>query len=408
MNITQRQSHPTFFATPQSQPQVALFLRNLNGGGVERIMLNVACGMAQQGVQVDLVLIKAEGIFLPQVPPSVRIVDLQTKEIDKNRSFKFPTSLQCTTSLPKLIRYLKNERLTALLSAGHYPNEIAILAKHIARVPTRVVVSEHTTLSVEALRVEQVSSRVAPLAARLFYPWADEIVTVSRGVAEDLSSISGLPLKGMRTIYNPVITPGLKEQAEAPLNHPWFAEGEPPVILGMGRFVAQKDFPTLIRAFAKVRQVKPVRLMMLGSGREQQKLEALSRELGVEKDIEWVGFVKNPFPYMKRASLFVLSSAWEGLPTVLIEALALGLQVVSTNCKSGPAEILDNGKYGELVPVGDADAMAQAILKVLSGNSKFVDSAWLNQFTLETSIQNYLDVLGVDRRASTRSNNSSC
>lgn len=404
MNITQKRSRPRFFATPQSQPQVALFLRNLNGGGVERIMLNVACGMAQQGVQVDLVLIKAEGIFLPQVPPSVGIVDLQTKEIDKNRSFKFPTSLQSTTSLPKLIGYLKNKRPAALLSAGHYPNEIAILAKHIARVPTRVVVSEHTTLSVEALGVEQVSSRVAPLAARLFYPWADEIVTVSRGVAEDLSSISGLPLKGMRTIYNPVITPALKEQAEAPLNHPWFAEGEPSVILGMGRFVAQKDFPTLIRAFAKVRQVKPVRLMMLGSGREQKKLEALSRELGVEQDIAWVGFVNNPFPYMKRASLFVLSSAWEGLPTVLIEALALGLNVVSTNCESGPAEILDNGKYGDLVPVGDADAMAQAILKVLSGNCKSVDSAWLNQFTLETSIQNYLDVLGVNLGASTSSN----
>ncbi len=396
MNLTQERSHATFLATPQSQPQVALFLRNLNGGGVERIMLNLACGMAQQGVQVDLVLIKAEGIFLPQVPPSVRIVDLETKEIDKNRSFKFPTSLQSITSLPKLIRYLKNERPAALLSASHYPNEIAILAKHISRVPTRVVVSEHTTLSVEAKRVEQVSSRVAPLAARLFYPWADQIVTVSRGVAEDLSNIAGLPLKGIRTIYNPAITPQLKAQSEEPLEHPWFAEGEPPVILGMGRFVAQKDFPTLIRAFAKVRQVKPVRLMMLGSGREQQKLQALARELAIENDVEWVGFVKNPFPYMKRASLFVLSSAWEGLSTVLIEALALGLQVVSTNCESGPAEILDNGKYGELVPVGDADAMAQAILKVLSGNYKLVDSAWLNQFTLETSTQNYLDVLGID------------
>lgn len=404
MEITQKRSLPKYVPIPQSESRVALFLRNLNGGGVERIMLNVACSMAQKGVPVDLLLIKAEGIFLPQVPPSVRIVDLQTKEIDKNRNFKFPTSLQSTTSLPKLIRYLKNERPAALLSAGHYPNEIAILAKHLARVPTRIVVSEHTTLSVEAKRVEQISSRVAPLAARIFYPWADEIITVSRGVAEDLSRIAGLPLKNMRTIYNPVITPELKAQAEAPLNHPWFAAGEPPVILGMGRFVAQKDFPTLIRAFAKVRQVKPVRLMMLGSGRDKPKLEALSQELGIEKDIAWIGFVNNPFPYMKRASMFVLSSAWEGLPTVLIEALALGLQVVSTNCESGPAEILDNGKYGELVPVGDADEMAEAILKVLSGNSKLVDADWLNQFTSETSIQNYLDVLGLDLEAITGSN----
>lgn len=395
MEITQKRSQPKHFAIPKSESKVALFLRNLNGGGVERIMLNVACSMAQQGVEVDLILIKAEGIFLPQVPPSVRIVDLQTKEIDKNRSFKFPTSLQSTTSLIKLIRYLKNERPAALLSAGHYLNEIAILAKHLARVSTRIVVSEHTTLSLEAKRVEQISSRVAPIAARIFYPWADRIVTVSRGVAEDLSRIAGLPLNGMRTIYNPVITPGLKEQAEVPLNHPWFAEGEPPVILGMGRFVVQKDFPTLIRAFAKVRQVKQVRLMMLGSGREQQKLEALAQELGIEKDIAWVGFVNNPFPYMKRASVFVLSSAWEGLPTVLIEALALGLQVVSTNCESGPAEILDNGKYGELVPVGDSEAMAKAILRVLAGNYKTVDRSWLQQFTLEYATQKYLEVLGV-------------
>ncbi len=160
MDITQGRSHPTFFARYQSQPQVALFLRNLNGGGVERIVLNVACGIAQQGVPVDLVLIKAQGVFLPQIPPSVRIVDLQTKEIDKNRSFKFPTSLQSTTSLPKLIRYLKNSRPAALLSAGHYPNEIAILAKHIARVPTRVVVSEHTTLSVEASLLRKLLSKI--------------------------------------------------------------------------------------------------------------------------------------------------------------------------------------------------------------------------------------------------------
>ncbi|HBB31514.1 MAG TPA: glycosyl transferase [Cyanobacteria bacterium UBA8803] len=389
--------HPNSWGLQKSphEHKVALFLRNVGGGGLERVMLNIACGIAQQGVLVDLVLMKAEGIFLSHISPQVRIIDLGIIGAEK-----FLTRLQSLSSLPKLIDYLKKEQPTALLSAGHYPNEIAIAAKYLARAIARVVVSEHTALSVEAKRVEQVSARVAPLTARFFYPHADAIVTVSHGVGEDLSRLVGLPLKGMKTIYNPVITPQLKLQAEAHLDHPWFAQGEPPVILGLGRFVVQKDFPTLIRAFAKVHQVKPVRLMMLGSGRESHNLQSLARELGVENDIDWLGFVENPFPYMKRGKIFVLSSAWEGLPTVLIEALALGLQVVATNCNSGPAEILDNGKYGELVPVGDSDMMAEAILRVLSGESKPVDSGWLEQFTLETSVKKYLEVLGISQTGS--------
>lgn len=382
----------------QPQPHIAFFIRNLTGGGAERVMLNLASSMAREGVRVDLVLIKAEGAYLQQVPKEVKIVDLNTSDLDKGRSFRLPTSFQSTSSLPKLVRYLRQERPAALLSATHYPNEIAILAKYLAWVPMRVVVSEHTTLSLEARRVEQVSSRIAPLTARIFYPWADAIAAVSEGVAKDLSAIAGIPRDKMQVIYNPVITPELFEKANEAIEHPWFAPVEPPVILGIGRFVAQKDFPTLIHAFAKVRRVRPARLMMLGSGLEQKQLKALVRELGIEEDVAWVGFVDNPFAYMKQASVFVLSSAWEGLPTVLIEALAVGIPVVSTNCPSGPAEILDNGKYGELVPVGDREAIASAILRVLSGNIKSVDSEWLQQFTREAATKKYLEVLGISDR----------
>ncbi|MBE9129185.1 MULTISPECIES: glycosyltransferase [unclassified Coleofasciculus] len=377
----------------EAQPHIAIFLRTLSAGGAERVMLNVAFGIAQRGIMVDLVLAKAEGAYLSQVPADVRIVDLHSSKLDQHRLFKLPTSFQSTTSLPKLIRYLQTEKPTALLSGNHYPNEIAILAKYLARSQTRIVVSEHTTLSVEARRVEQVSSRLIPLTARLFYPGADGIVAVSQGVAKDLAHVAGLYLKKIKVIYNPVITPELRQKIEEPVEHPWFTSGEPPVIVGAGRFVEQKDFPTLLRGFAKVRQVQPVRLMMLGNGREQKRLEALAKELRIEADVAWVGFVKNPYAYMKRAAVFVLSSAWEGLPTVLIEALAVGIPVVSTNCPSGPNEILDNGKYGWLVPVGDSEAIADAILKVLSGNFKSVEPAWLQQFSLEAAIQNYLDTL---------------
>ena len=379
----------------QKQPSIALFLRNLVGGGAERVMLNIARGIAQQGIAVDIVLIKEEGEFLEQVPPQIRIVNLNTSRLDKGTKFKLPTSFQSTTSLPKLVRYLRQERPKTLISAAHYTNEIAILAKYIARVPTRVIVSEHTTLSQEAQRVEQLSARVAPLMAKMLYPWANEIVAVSNGVAQDLVQITGIAKKRIQVIYNPVITPELIDKAEETLEHHWFADGEPPVLLGIGRFVAQKDFATLINAFAKVRHRQPVRLMMLGNGRDKHKLQALATELGVDSDIAWMGFVDNPFAYMKRASLFVLSSAWEGLPTVLIEAMAVFLPVVSTNCRSGPAEILDNGKYGELVPVGDTQAMAEAIIKVLASDFTPVDSTWLDRFTLKTATQKYLALSGV-------------
>lgn len=379
----------------QKQPSIAIFLRNLVGGGAERVMLNIARGVAQQDIAVDIILIKEEGEFLEQVPPQIRIINLDTSRLDKGKKFKLPTSFQSTTSLPKLVRYLRQEQPETLISAAHYTNEIAILAKYIARVPTRVIVSEHTTLSQEAQRVEQLSARVAPLVAKMLYPWADEIVAVSKGVAEDLAQITGIKRERIQVIYNPVITPELIDKAEEPLEHPWFADGEPPVILGIGRFVAQKDFATLINAFAKVRQRQLVRLMMLGNGRDKQKLQALATKLGVDRDIAWMGFVDNPFAYMKRASLFVLSSAWEGLPTVLIEAMAVSLPVVSTNCPSGPAEILDNGRYGELLPVGDTQAIAEAMIEVLAGNFTPVEPTWLDRFTFKTAIEKYLALSGI-------------
>ncbi len=181
--------------------------------------------------------------------------------------------------------------------------------------------------------------------------------------------------------------------AQEPLEHPWFTPGEPPVVLGVGKLEAQKDFPTLIRAFARVRRAQPARLVILGWEPDRPQLEALVSELGLEDDVALLGHVGNPYPYMARAAVFVLSSHWEGLPTVLIEAMAVGTPVVSTDCESGPAEILDGGKYGSLTPVGDSQSLAEAILNVLVGQSREIAPAWLNHFTLETSTQQYMKVL---------------
>lgn len=346
------------------------------------MMQNLTRNFIERGLKVDLVLNAPGLVGLWDFPSEVRIIDLN--------------ALRISERLPKLMRYLQLEQPVALLSANHYANEVALCAKRFSRVSTRVVVSERTMISVEAKHEPPYKMRYwAPLAAKFLYPMADGIVAVSKGVAEDITQITGLPAERVQTIYNPVITPALLKKAKEPVDHPWFAPGELPVILGVGRLEEQKDFPTLIRAFAKLRQIKPARLMILGQGSQRSQLQALVRELNLENDVAMPGFLKNSYAYMAKASVFALSSAWEGFGNVVVEALAVKTPVVSTNCQSGPAEILDNGKYGELVPVGDSEAMAASILKVFSGQSKVADSHWLEQFTFEKAAQKYLDLMGV-------------
>jgi glycosyltransferase involved in cell wall biosynthesis len=229
----------------------------------------------------------------------------------------------------------------------------------------------------------------------------DAVVAVSNGVADDINRRTGFPRKRINTVYNPSVTPHLVGKSKEKLNHPWFAPGQPPVILGAGRLGRAKDFPNLIQAFAKVRQQRPVRLMILGEAKHPRKtskrrtqLTALAESLGVSEDLALPGFAQNPYKYMANAGVFVLSSLYEGLPNVLIEALACGCPVVSTDCPSGPLEILDNGKYGALVPMADATALADAIVSVL----KRPPSAELlreraNLFTVDKSVDRYETLL---------------
>jgi len=362
--------------------KVALFLPSLRGGGAERVMVNLARGFSEKGLDVDLVLAKAEGPYLSQVPPEVRVIDLHSSRV--------------LASLPHLVRYLRRERPQAILSAMDHANIVAIWARKLARVQSRVVVTVHNTLSRATTNSSNFRGQLMPRLIRIFYPSADAVVAVSGGAAEDLAKTTGLPQERIQVIYNPVVTPEILEKAEEPLNHPWFAPGEPPVILSVGRLTKQKDYPTLIRAFALVRQERPARLMILGEGEERPKLEALVRELGLDDDVSLPGFVDNPYAYMARSAVFVLSSAWEGFGNVLVEAMAVGTPVVSTDCPSGPAEILEGGKWGKLVPVGDANAMAQAILSTLSGQE--VKMGFQNRalkFTIERITKYYLEALSI-------------
>jgi glycosyltransferase involved in cell wall biosynthesis len=367
----------------KKSPHIAIHLLNLNGGGAEKVMLNLADNFIENGYSVDLVLSTVEGQYLNQIPEGVNLINLES-----------PRTRQ---SIPKLATYLKRESPEALIAALHYPCEVALLAKRLSRVSTRIVVSEHNNLSKEVEGMPQLGIRLKPVAARFLYPWADGIIAVSQGVAKDLAQLAHLPLERIQVIYNPVLIPKLFEQAKKPVNHPWFHSGQPPVILGVGRLQIQKDFPTLIRAFAEVRKQKIARLVILGSGSEKPHLENLIQELDIQEDVDLLGFVENPYSYMANAQVFVLSSIWEGLGNVLIEAMALGTPVVSSDCESGPAEILANGKYGHLVSVGDSQEMAAAILKVLSGDTRNTNAAWLEQFKLSHCAEEYLKVLGFNR-----------
>jgi glycosyltransferase involved in cell wall biosynthesis len=331
--------------------KVAFFLQDLFGGGAERVMLTLAGGFADRGYDVDLVLVRAQGPCLADVPPNVRIVTLGTR--------------RTVYSILRLAQYLRRERPQALLSALVHVNIAAILAARLSGAGPRVIVTEHNQATENAARARSPIIRLAHRAIGWLYPLADEIVAVSSGVAESLAAYSGLDERRVSVIHNPVVTPALHEKAVAAVTHPWFAPDQPPVILGVGRLTAQKDFVNLLHAFAIVKQNRPARLIILGEGPDRAALRDLIDRLDLARDADMPGFDANPYAYMSRAAVFVLSSAWEGLPTVLIEAMACGTPVVATDCRSGPADILVGGRFGELVPVADPAALAAAILRTL-------------------------------------------
>jgi glycosyltransferase involved in cell wall biosynthesis len=344
-------------------------------------MLELAHGFVSRGIPTDLVLPQVEGPYLKQVRPEVRVVDLHAPRV--------------LSSLPGLVRYLRRERPAALLATLTHANLVALWARRLGGVKTRVIVREANTLSVG--KNAGSGNRLLPFLARRFYRWADEVVAVSEGVASDLTATARLSPARVHVLHNPIVTPELLELARAGVDHPWFAAGAPPVVLAVGRLSRQKDFETLILAFA-ARRNRSARLMILGEGPDRSDLEALVARLGLTSEVALPGFVTNPFAYMARAAVFVLSSAWEGMPGVLIQALACGAPVVATDCESGPREVLQNGRFGRLVPVGDASAMAGAIDSTLAEPRQPLPPGVLDRFTQDTALTAYLRVLGGNDR----------
>jgi glycosyltransferase involved in cell wall biosynthesis len=297
--------------------------------------------------------------------------------------------------IPALTECLRAEQPVALLSALTRANVVAVVAKLLSGEATRIVVSERNHLSLAAANADRRFVNRGDLA-RHFYPLADACVGVSEGVADDLSELIGLSREKIVAVKNPVVTAELASRAAEPVDHPWFEAGAPPVVLAAGRLTAQKDYPTLLRAVDLVRRTRPIRLLILGSGPERESLTALADALQLDDLVEFHGFAENPYAFMARASVFVLASAWEGSPNALVEAMACGCPVVSTDCPSGPAEILDDTRYGKLVPVGDSDALSRAIAELLDDPT---DTALLRKgaarYSSAVSAEHYERVLGI-------------
>lgn len=359
--------------------RIAFFIPSMVGGGAERVVVNLLKGMLSKDVSLDLVLVSATGAYMNQIPPQVRLVNLNTQRV--------------ITAIVPLISYLRENKPSVLISHLCHANVIAALAKELAFTDTQLILVEHDTLSVSESEVFR--ARFVPPLMKLLYPHADKIIGVSEAVSRDLETQLGLKNGKVKTIYNPVVNSELIHQAKADLNHPWLQPNSPPVFLAVGRLTIKKDFSTLIKAFANLREKVTSRLIILGEGELRPELEAIINNLGIANDVSMPGFVENPYAFMSRASAFILSSLWEGLPTVLIEAMACGCPVISTDCPSGPREILADGKYGELVAVSDVMALSSAMLQVLkSPISKELSIQRAMYFSFERATSQYAALSG--------------
>jgi glycosyltransferase involved in cell wall biosynthesis len=359
--------------------RIALLVPTLEIGGVERVFTNLAHGLHERGVEVDLVVGRIGGAMGQHLDGGIKVFDLACDRMLR--------------SVPKLAGYLRARAPEALIAAMTHSSAAAVLARAVARKNVKLIATEHNTMSKIVANTRGLKYRLMPIWSRWALGSADHIVAVCGGVADDLSAQTGFPRSRFQVIYNPVISDALYDAAQTSVEHPWFQADEPPVVLAVGRLDKQKAFPMLVRAFRLVRDSRPARLLILGEGPDRSRIESAVIEQGLTADVALPGFEHNPYRFMNRAAVFALSSAWEGFGVVLVEALALGLPVVSTNCTYGPAEILNDGRYGTLVPVGDHQAMAHGLLNALENPTRNDNSAHVRQFTIGSIASQYVSLI---------------
>jgi len=359
---------------------IAIVLHDLRGGGAERAVLRLARGMAAAGRDVELILVRGEGAYLGAIPPGVRL-----KVLDRPR---------VSQAIGKLAMHFRRTRPRAVLSALTHMNLATVAAVRLSRVPMRLVLSERNQISAKAREASGAWQKWLYRAVPHVYRAADAIVAVSGGVAADLATFGRLSEKKISVIHNPVFDIDVEIHAQASVAHPWFERKGPPIIVAAGRLHRQKGFDILLEAFAMARADVDCRLVILGEGPERATLLATAERLGLAYDIDMPGFAENPFPLMRRAGAFVLSSRWEGFPNALVEAMACGAPVIASDCPSGPREILGGGRYGMLVPPENAQALGRALVATLTSRPDTqISETRAQSFSVAAAATQYLDVL---------------
>lgn len=359
---------------------IAMLLPNLEAGGAERVMLLLARELSSRGHRIHLVLLDATGPLLDQIPSNINLVNLGA------RNFGFGRPGFIMSSVVQLVKWLNLTKPDILFSTITGSNIVAVIASKLTHKTIKTVIREAVTL-------KNIHSKIRRLAMRWIYPHADAIVVLTKYMQEELTSTLRIQNSKIYCIKNPVDTQFIREQSKSPLDHPWFVNPKIKVIIAVGRLEPQKDFGTLLRAFSLVSADFQARLIIVGEGSERKKLERLSVELGITDRVQLIGFDINPWKWISRANVFLMSSRWEGHPNALLEAITLGLPVVVTEYDSSVHRIFDPipDYQRQIVPTEDPEKLAKAIEKILSEDLDFSTSG--SQVSSSETIDKYENIL---------------
>jgi glycosyltransferase involved in cell wall biosynthesis len=371
--------HMTHPHDESGRTEIAFYLPNLEGGGAERAIVAVANHVAALGVTVDLVLGEAVGPYLTEVSPKVQLVNLSSR--DKLRV------------LLSLMRYLRQHRPSVVMSSMDLPNIQMILAAKLTGFEGRTVISQRATIAPVYAEVGVMRRLVYGLWIRCIYRMAEVIISNSRAAAAELVRSFGIPHNQIVTINNQVDIDRLTRLSTEDLSDVWLTQRKAPLIISVGSLTPRKDMESLIRVMVIVRDTCEARLVILGEGSQRQRIEQLVTELDLSTCVYMPGFDVNPYKWMRRADVVVSASQAEGFPNIVAEALALGKRIVATDCPGDTSELLENGRWGRLVPVGDPASMASAILASLDDPNPPDGRIRAADFTPEKTTRAYLDVL---------------
>lgn len=358
---------------------IAFLLPSLGGGGAERTTLQFAKGMIDCGHDVTLVVADYSGPLCSEVDSRMAVRDLGTKRMSR--------------SVVPLAKWLMKETPDYLVACQTHGNACAVYAKLLAWSRVKLVLREVSTPSINLRELSFIKRTLFRLQMIILYRLSELVVAVSKGVATDLKRMAFLPENHISVVYNPVFDNDLFMQAQLPVEHPWIKTRKFPVFVAVGRLTKAKNYPLLLRAFSLVLKTQDARLLILGEGPERTALERLIEELNLSNCVLMPGFDPNPFRYVSKADVYVMSSDWEGLPGALVQALVVGAKIVSTDCPSGPAEILEGGALGRLVPVGDMEALATAMLQALTSEAVRPPLESIKRFQQEHVVAEFESIL---------------